>query len=98
MRDANLVKCRNSEVSGGVEIDTPLVGRPWPTVVDVAVAILQSLEQSTRLLTEWVIRTIAGSVEPPNRAAGLLGCQGVQHCQHRRRSYSPAQEHDRLAA
>src|SRR6516165_4297306 len=83
---------------GGVEIDTPLVGWPRPAVLDVAVAVLQLLEQSTRLLAERVLRTIARSVEPPNRVARLLGRQGVQHRQHRRHANARAQQHDRLAA
>src|SRR5262249_57981887 len=90
MRNADLVEGGNRQVPGSVEIDTPLVIWSWPAVLDVAVAVLQFLQQSTRLVPERMLLPIARSVEPPNWVARLPGRQGVQHCQNRRHSHSRA--------
>src|SRR5262249_36963071 len=45
MRNPDPVEWRNSEVPGGVEIHALLVGWSWPAVLDVAVAVLQFLQQ-----------------------------------------------------
>ena len=59
MRNPDRVECRNSEVPGGVEIHALLVGRSWPAVLDVTVAVLQFSQQRLRLLGERVVLTIA---------------------------------------
>src|SRR5262249_20735076 len=97
-RNADPLEGGNRQMPGSVEIDTALVVRPRPAVLDVAVAVLQLLEQSTRLLAERVLVAIARAVEPPNRVPRLPGRQGVQHRQHRRHANARAQQHDRLAA
>src|SRR5262249_54436972 len=68
-RNANLVEGRNRQVPGSVEIDTPLVIWSWPAVLDIVVAVLQFLQQSTRLVPERMLLAIARSVEPPNWVA-----------------------------
>src|SRR5262249_13551892 len=97
-RNADPVEGGNSEGPSSVEIDTPLVIWSWPAVLAVAVAVLQFLQQSTRLVPDRMLLAIARSVEPPNWVARLPGRQGVQHRQHRRHANSRAQQHDRLAA
>src|SRR5262249_14823116 len=72
-RNADPLEGGNRQMPGSVEIDTALVVRPRPAVLDVAVAVLQLLEQSTRLLAERVLVAIARAVEPPNRVPRLPG-------------------------
>jgi hypothetical protein len=56
-----------------VEIDGRPIGWLWRTVTNVAAASRQGLEEFARLRRKWMLRAVAGAVNPPNLSPGLLG-------------------------
>src|SRR5579862_2340483 len=80
--NAKLFNHSQIEMSGSIVVGAKSVLGTGPAVADVTSAMLQTLEETPRLLKERVIVAIACSIQPPDFACGGLHRQGVQHRHH----------------
>src|SRR5262249_2238601 len=65
---------------------------------NVTVTARQSFEKGARLLGKRMLAAVAVSMYPPDVPRRCLGCQTVQHCEHRGYSHARAQQNYRGVA
>src|SRR5215472_13045215 len=78
-RDTEFLEHLHAHAPHSVEIDSRPIGWLWHTVTNMAAASGQGLEELAHLRRKWMLAAVAGTVNPPNLSASLLGGQCVQH-------------------
>src|SRR5262249_17935712 len=94
----NGVEDRSRQVPCRLEIPSHLVVRAWPAVAHIAVAVREREHEATDFSGKGLMLLITSTMQPPDWSCRAGRCQGVQHRQHRRCSYSRAEQDHRALA
>src|SRR6516225_1992462 len=97
-RHAQFLQNAHVHASGSVEIYANSILGSGRAVANVTVTTSQSFEQGLRLLGKCMLAAVAGSMYPPDIPRRCLGCQSVEHREHRGCSDARAQQNDRCVA